>query len=161
MSEPRRYGVRAMVADVRDSAAHVRTKVEGWGSRILAVLGLLMIMYFVGALVVFFYQAVDHVGYISHTEVTEITVSSNWLDGEIKQCDSAVLLSGAASAGKPYGYAISAFVCDDSPLKTFTVKFFGRTVQPEYVEVQWNCRRELDTFTCKQTGGTRYRGWKP
>jgi hypothetical protein len=123
-------------------------------------LGVLLWFGFLGAVAYGVHRGLDHLGYISHAVVTDITVSSNWLVGETKRCSSPVLLGrDATQANKPNGYAMVVVVCDDSPVKTFTVTFYGRTEQPEYSGVQWSCLGESGSFTCKQTGGTDYRGW--
>jgi hypothetical protein len=130
-------------------------KLKAWFS---VLFGLGIILYFGGAFVVFIYQGIDATGNISHTETTDITVSSNWLIGEIKECTSPVLHDGSQPR-KPYGYALGFITCDDSPLKTFKVTFYGRREQGEYSDVEWSCIREPATFTCKQTGGTRKPRW--
>jgi hypothetical protein len=128
---------------------------EVWGERVKVWLGVLMILYFGGAAVMASYQGLDRAGYLSHTEVTDITVSPNWLVGETRQCNSPVLHgSDATGAGKPHGYAMGVVVCDDSPVKTFSVTFYGRTEQREYSGIQWSCTKGSSAFTCKQTGGS-------
>jgi hypothetical protein len=98
----------------------------------------------------------DESGWISHREETVISVRSDWLVGESKECWSATLDSdGAALSRKEIGYAMSSISCDDGPEHKMEVTFYGRKVQPEYKLVSWRCTRNVISFTCYQTGGER------
>jgi hypothetical protein len=125
-------------------------------------LGCIFAVAFVVGIIYACWIAADSSGYVSHTAMTDITVSPGWMVGESKVCTSPVLNSREATPlNKPDGYAISLINCDDSSAKTFKVVFYGRTAQPEYEGVVWNCARnelswdESAAFTCKETFGFR------
>jgi len=106
------------------------------------------------------WTSADRSGYLIHSEVTDITVSADWRVGERKVCVSPIIHGQKASMEhKSEGYAMSIVACDDSPTETLKVAFYGRTKQPDYDGVQWNCIRnklswrEAAAFTCKQTAG--------
>ena len=127
-----------------------------------AALGCMFVVLVFSAIVYGCWVAADSWGYVSHTTMTDITVSPGWMVGESKVCTSPVLNSREATPlNKPAGYAISLIDCDNAPAKTFKVAFYGRTEQPEYDGVLWNCARnevssgEGTAFTCKETGGFR------
>jgi len=124
-------------------------------SRIRTGIGFLLLLYFVGSAIYAGYEWLDTMGWISHQEDTSISVSSNWLAGESKECGSVPLNTQAASQlGKEVGYAMSDVSCsDDAPKHLMKVTFYGREVQPEYNVVTWRCNRDLASFTCYQTGG--------
>jgi hypothetical protein len=127
-------------------------------------LGYLILLLIVGGLVYagvhWSWTTLDGMGWIAHTVQTKITVSPNWMVGETKTCSSPILTGNdAAIEHTDEGYALYLIACDDSPVETFEVMFYGRKEQPEYRSVQWSCeRREPNSFkktvfNCKQTAG--------
>lgn len=122
--------------------------------------GYLVLLCIVGYAIYGGYEWPDSIGWISHREDTAITVGSDWLVGESKECWSATLNSeGAALLSKEVGYAMSSVSCDDGLEHKMKVTFYGRKVQPEYKVVSWRCARNEtsflndNAFTCYQTGG--------
>ena len=106
------------------------------------------------------WTSADRWGYLRHSETTDITVSADWSVGESKVCVSPIVHGQKSSIKhKPDGYAMGIVACDDSPTETLKVAFYGRTKQPDYDGVQWNCIRnklawwEGAAFTCRQTAG--------
>jgi hypothetical protein len=93
-----REDLRRLGEDLRSFGKKLKT----WFS---VLFGLGIILYFGGAFVIVIYQVIDATGNIPHTETTDITVSSNWLMGETKQCSSPVLRDGSQPS-KPHGYAM-------------------------------------------------------
>lgn len=91
--------------------------------------------------------------YIPHTVESSITVNQDWIVGESKECTSVIIPSVLAnSINKKAGYAVLSFHCDDGPFRDMKVRIFGRTEQPEHKITKWNCTRESEEFTCRQTG---------
>ena len=91
--------------------------------------------------------------YIPHTVESHITVNQEWLVGESKECTSVIIPSVLAnSINEKAGYAVLSFHCDDGPFRNMKVRIFGRTEQPEHKVAKWNCSRESEKFTCRQTG---------
>jgi hypothetical protein len=125
----------------------------------LLIIGLLVVCGIIAAIIAGHRQLIDH-AVTSYEADTMITAQSNWLPGESKDCRSLVLNARAAAAlHREQGYALQAIVCDDGPLHSMKVTFYGKQVQPEYATVLWHCTRNRDPmtseteFTCKQTGG--------
>jgi len=124
-----------------------KADLETWG----CVIGLFVIAY----MGYWGYTALDSAGWISHREDSVITAKENWFVGESKDCTSYPLdPNSAKSVRKPRGYAILRLSCDDGPEHNVPITFWGRSEQPEYEWVTWRCKREPDSFTCKQTGNS-------
>jgi hypothetical protein len=99
------------------------------------------------------YSKIDSVGWIPHSDESIITAQPTWFVGETKACSSIPLDDQTAKAlSKSVGHAISAINCDDGPSHRMTIKFFGKTEQPENALATWNCTRTADSFVCRQTG---------
>jgi hypothetical protein len=93
------------------------------------------------------------VGYSQHSVETSISMDGNWIVGETKECKSYPLSPMVAKfVGDEPGYAAGYFHCDDGPTHKLKVTFYGRYNQPEHQVAYWNCTRESDKFTCRQTG---------
>ena len=90
------------------------------------------------------YGALDSAGSISHQQATMISVRSDWIAGESKEC---------RTNASDDGNVLSGLSCDDGPEHEMSVTFYGRKVQPEYRVVDWRCKREETSFTCFQMGG--------
>jgi CHASE2 domain-containing sensor protein len=91
--------------------------------------------------------------YIPHAVESSITVNQDWIVGESKECTSVIIPSVFAnSINKKTGYAVLSFHCDDGPFRDMKVRIYGRTEQPEHKIAKWNCTRESEGFTCRQTG---------
>lgn len=90
--------------------------------------------------------------YIPHSVETSISVDENWIVGETKECKSYPLISRVAPhLGKEPGYAAGSLHCDDGPMHTVRVTFYGRLNQPEHKIAYWQCTRNPEAFTCRQT----------
>jgi len=101
------------------------------------------------------YAAIDSSGWIPHREDGVITAQANWFVGESKDCMSYPLDIGAArTLHKMKGDAITKISCDDGPDHNVKITFWGRTEQPEYSWVRWQCTRNEGSFTCKQVGNS-------
>jgi len=102
------------------------------------------------------YRWLDSSGWIPHREDSTITARLDWRVGESKNCQSYPLSAELAmTAGKAAGYALSQVKCDDGPEQQASVRFFGRTEQPEYAVVIWKCTRKEDGVTCYELSGVR------
>jgi hypothetical protein len=131
----------------------------------LAFLKLVLRWLVAGTVLYGIYTFADYKGYIQHTCETTISVQSDWLVGESKECWSATLNSDrSALLGKEVGYAMSSVFCDDGPEHKMKIAFYGRKVQTEYKVVSWRCTRNEvsflngNSFTCYQTGGKQVVG---
>jgi hypothetical protein len=92
-------------------------------------------------------------GYARHSVETSISAQQNWIVGETKACSSFPLRDMEAyRLGKEPGYIAASINCDDGPMHTVTVNLYGRLNQPEHRIAYWNCTRESEGFTCRQTG---------
>ena len=92
-------------------------------------------------------------GYAQHSVETSISAQQNWFVGETKECSSFPLRDPEAyRLGEEPGYMTASVHCDDGPVHTVTVSFYGRLVQPEHKIAYWRCTRESQGFTCRQTG---------
>jgi hypothetical protein len=110
------------------------------------------------ALIVYAFVAafafIDGSGWIPHSEETVITAQANWFIGESKDCSSVPLEPSTATvSGRNKGFAMSRIECDGGPEHRLNITFYGRTEQPEYVQVQWKCTRESEGLTCKELSG--------
>lgn len=118
--------------------------------------GCLFFLLIVAAAIYGGYQWLDSIGWISHREDTVISVQSDWLVCESKECWSFPLDGFSAPLlKKEIGYAMSSVSCDDGPKHKMKATFYGRKVQTEYKVVTWRCTRGLISFTCYQTGGAQ------
>lgn len=124
--------------------------------RFLQGIGYLFLLGLTCVVVVAIYDYIDSHGWVPHKKESIITAQDNWFVGERKDCASSPLDDqNARILKKPKGYAIQQINCDTGPERSVSVRFWGRTQQPEYDWVRWRCTRNQDSFTCKQTGGGR------
>ena len=96
----------------------------------------------IAVIILMAYTGADQAGWMSHVTETTITVPGDWLVGEMKPCESR----GAD--------AFAEMDCGGLNDKQMRVTFWGRAQQPEYAVAYWNCTRNDDDFTCRETGGT-------
>jgi hypothetical protein len=94
----------------------------------------------------------DDSGYHPHTVETFISASSDWLEGESKQCSSKPVGSDMATAMKVPHYSVtSSVICDNGDLHQIKVTFWGRTTRPERRAqdgVTWKCTKKPGEFVC-------------
>lgn len=92
-------------------------------------------------------------GYSRHSVETWVSVGDDWIVGETKACKSYPLIPVAAHYFREEsGNAVGSFLCDDGPKHKVKVTLYGRLNQPEHRTAYWDCTRNPETFTCRQTG---------
>lgn len=101
------------------------------------------------------YDQLDSWGFIQHDAETTITAQQNWFVGEAKYCFSTP--TTVPSPSQAVGYAFDFVKCDEGGNHQIKVHFWGRKVQPEYLQVYWKCTRHESDFECLETGGDRSR----
>jgi hypothetical protein len=93
-------------------------------------------------------------GYSQHSVETWISVGDGWIGGETKACKSYPLIPPKATYSKKgRGYAVDSFYCDDGAMHMVKTNLYGHLYQPEHRIAYWQCTRESESFTCRQTGG--------
>ena len=99
------------------------------------------------------YDGVMPEGYSRHSVETWVSADENWIVGETKECKSYPLIPvGARYFGREPGDASGSFLCGDGPKHRVSVNFYGRLNQPEHKTAYWDCTRNPESFTCRQTG---------
>jgi hypothetical protein len=93
------------------------------------------------------YLFLDSFGWVSHEVDSAISAESNWFVGESKECSTFTL--------DKTGFALANVNCDNGPMHSVKIKFFGRKEQPEYASIQWKCTREAEGFTCFEQSGVK------
>ncbi len=92
-------------------------------------------------------------GYAGHSVETAVSVDEHWIVGETKACKSYPYIPQIATfLKKGLGYAADSLNCDDGPMHMVKATLYGRLNQPEHRIVYWNCTRNPENFTCRQTG---------
>lgn len=109
----------------------------------------LMVFLFVGLWV---NEWLDSAGKLPHEEKTLIKTPDNWFIGESRDCISMPT--------EPRGYAFSRVDCavegrQAAPYQHMKIRFWGHKGQPENALIYWNCLREEDRFTCRETSAFR------
>lgn len=128
-------------SDPRQYSTSSESKNVAIGAAFLIVIGLAILLGWFG------WGYFKRIGWIPQTRVIDVHMSGDWLAGEFRACRTdghADILSCPKS-----GESQAAFAARGQPPRSFSVSFYGNITGKPEVDLNWMCKRETESISCR------------